>query len=535
MMLVQSRSKACSVCQKRKVKCDKSLPNCSQCVKDGWKCLGYKAVWKEKPRRDGGKGNYQYESQWVLALESKTQRVLKPVGNFQGSKVSNPIAEKRHGVESPRSLPNSSSYSLSRKLVWLLEEDMSSSVKIQSLGLFLLHIPSRLGHNKALDDATDCICSTYMSIFEPDGPGSNSNRHKYLLALKSLRQYVLDESEALSSNVLAAAVLLSWYEILAENLENGWLAHIRGCAKLIQARGPSRHHAGFDKALLYAEKGFVSSEELISCTPSFLDSPAWQSALYDDESDYHHSDWYLESLKVIANRVSRLSTFVFECKGLVHRIRQETHTVVEIRTVLERYGNLRREVQDHLKQDGLAPDAGTVQRPKSIITAKLFLTFLHLDANLYDILSLLNLPPFSEELSLQIHLATVYVNNDEEHFIQGKEQIICSSSDLTSAQSSPEIPTPNSPPFPDSLSNSQILNHLNASIAHSAISLKEQLTILREVNPLYTRRMTFLVHMVCAETRKRGAIHGVWGEIEDWLEGMHREGCWRESTGLKSS
>ena len=35
------------------------------------------------------------------------------------------------------------------------------------------------------------------------------------------------------------------------------MAHIRGCAKLIQARGPSRHLAAFDNALLCAEQGFV--------------------------------------------------------------------------------------------------------------------------------------------------------------------------------------------------------------------------------------------------------------------------------------
>jgi hypothetical protein len=139
--------------------------------------------------------------------------VFKPARDLQGPQFSNQIAEKLHAVETPGSLPSSSSFSLSRKLVWLLEEDINFGMKIQSLGLFLSHIPSRLGHNKALDDATDCICSAYISIFEPAGRGSNVNRYKYLLALKSLRQSILDESQALSSNVLAAAVLMSWYEV----------------------------------------------------------------------------------------------------------------------------------------------------------------------------------------------------------------------------------------------------------------------------------------------------------------------------------
>lgn len=134
-------------------------------------------------------------------------------GNLHGPKLSSLIEEKQDVVGTLRSLPSSSSFLLSRRLVWLLEEDINCGMKIQSLGLFLSHIPSRLGHNQALDDATDCICSTYISIFEPASRGSNINRYKYLLALKSLRQSLLDESQALSSDVLAAAVLMSWYEV----------------------------------------------------------------------------------------------------------------------------------------------------------------------------------------------------------------------------------------------------------------------------------------------------------------------------------
>jgi hypothetical protein len=167
----------------------------------------------------------------------------------------------------------------------------------------------------------------------------------------------------------------------------------------------------------------------------------------------------------------------------------------------------------------------TIQGERNIITMKLFLALLNLDAHLYGILYRLGLPSFSEEFSLQNHLAAVYTNGEEEPFIQGKEQVICPSSIATSPHVSPDTPSPNSPPFPNLLSNSLILNRLDASIAHSAISLKEQLLILRQANPFCTRRMTFLCHMVCAETRKRGALHRVWGEMEVWLEEIIREGC----------
>jgi len=107
----------------------------------------------------------------------------------------------------------SRSLSLAQKLVGLLEEDMNLGMKIQTLGSFIFYIPSRLGHSQALDDATECFCTTYISALKPGGSRSKQDRHQYFMALKSLRQSILDENQALSSNVLAAAVLLSWYEV----------------------------------------------------------------------------------------------------------------------------------------------------------------------------------------------------------------------------------------------------------------------------------------------------------------------------------
>ena len=114
---------------------------------------------------------------------------------------------------SPSCSLTSRSFALAQKLVGLLGEDMDLSQKIQSLGSFIFYIPSRLGHCQALDDATECICSTYISILQPAFQSTKPDRRQYFIAIKSLRRCILDKRQALSSNVLAAAVLLSWYEV----------------------------------------------------------------------------------------------------------------------------------------------------------------------------------------------------------------------------------------------------------------------------------------------------------------------------------
>jgi hypothetical protein len=91
-------------------------------------------------------------------------------------------------------------------------------MRMQNLGSFLELIPSRLGYSKALDDAVQCICTAYTCALSQNYPNVNQDRQEYYVALRSLRLGVLDETEALSSNVLAAAVLLSWYEVCTSTI-----------------------------------------------------------------------------------------------------------------------------------------------------------------------------------------------------------------------------------------------------------------------------------------------------------------------------
>jgi hypothetical protein len=152
------------------------------------------------------------ESQWVL--ERKTRYSVTPQHKYpKRSKALTQTATNPCPTEGPHYSLTSASLALAQKLVGLLEEDKGLGMKIQSLGLFIFEIPSRLGNSQALDDAMECICSAYVSVLQPICHKSEQDRHQYFQALKSLRQCILDETQALSSNVLAAAVLLSWYEV----------------------------------------------------------------------------------------------------------------------------------------------------------------------------------------------------------------------------------------------------------------------------------------------------------------------------------
>jgi hypothetical protein len=99
------------------------------------------------------------------------------------------------------------------KLVDHLDDNKPLGMTIRNLGSFFPFIPSRLGHSRALDDAVQCICTAYSALLCSNGSVIGQDRREYYQALRSLRLACQDKDEVLSSNVLCAAVLLSWYEV----------------------------------------------------------------------------------------------------------------------------------------------------------------------------------------------------------------------------------------------------------------------------------------------------------------------------------
>jgi hypothetical protein len=112
------------------------------------------------------------------------------------------------------SLPTAPSNSpLLVQLINRLDSNKPPGIIINNLGSFFPFIPQRLGHCKALDDAVQCICTAYSALLCSNGSVIGQDRREYYQALRSLRLACQDKNDVLSSNVLCAAVLLSWYEV----------------------------------------------------------------------------------------------------------------------------------------------------------------------------------------------------------------------------------------------------------------------------------------------------------------------------------
>ncbi|CAH0016674.1 unnamed protein product [Clonostachys rhizophaga] len=158
--------------------------------------------------------------------------------------------------------------------------------------------------------AVRCLCAAYTAF---DSPRPSAHSSHYNKALSSLRKSLCDPTEAMSAETLCASICLSWYETMVDRRSSAWLAHSTASADLIQLRGPGVHLTGFDRALLLAHHGLISSHALMQRKPSFMCEPAWIAVVDPTGSDDGHGSHlqlivehfqHLDGLSLVRNRIS---------------------------------------------------------------------------------------------------------------------------------------------------------------------------------------------------------------------------------------
>uniref|UniRef100_A0A0B7KDJ5 Zn(2)-C6 fungal-type domain-containing protein n=1 Tax=Bionectria ochroleuca TaxID=29856 RepID=A0A0B7KDJ5_BIOOC len=314
--------KSCAVCQARKVKCDRRSPACSQCIKYQWHCPGYPAARPKKkisgpqktPSREKrlrSPPNLLDASAWIQ--RSPAQELISlpsPTG-----RSSRWHEENRNGSScSPRLSILSPALHLSPVVLQLVDclSSTSPGLSLHEIGSFISLVPARLGVSDALDTAVRCLCAAYTKFASPR---PSPHALHYNKALSSLRKSLCDPAEALSAETLCASICLSWYETMVDRRSSAWLAHSMASADLIQLRGPGVHMTGFDRALLLAHHGLISSHALMQRKPSFMCEPAWIAVVDPTGSGDGHDSMshaqlivehfqHLDGLSLVRNRIS---------------------------------------------------------------------------------------------------------------------------------------------------------------------------------------------------------------------------------------
>ena len=230
-MVGRKTSPRCANCRQRKIKvetpkhklhsvalflanrsipqCDLLRPSCSQCVKSKWTCPGY----------DSHARFFAYEKN-----SSGDSAATSTSGDTSDCNGASTQTRKRNRTLSLHVNPISGADTLRNKLVFrITHRAVAARFVVLPEHQLLQHIPRRLGHNRALDDAVQCICTTPSRSTPETTPAIPEKQ--YGEALHSLQRALGNSNVASASETLGAAILLQMFEHSVDHSEFRWVVH----------------------------------------------------------------------------------------------------------------------------------------------------------------------------------------------------------------------------------------------------------------------------------------------------------------------
>ncbi|EPE34280.1 Zn2/Cys6 DNA-binding protein [Glarea lozoyensis ATCC 20868] len=238
------KSKGCSTCTKRKIKCDLGRPSCLRCTDAKFSCPGYVKVHKFQ---DEGvrlrKTNILTEN-----LENKWRRPTTLSSLYYRTTAN---AQIRGMISNPAE-------KLGRQLRSTFQLSLPNGKSLCVFG-FVKDVPSRLGYSKAVDLSVEAIYFAHRTLLREDVKCLEKGRISYGRALVELRRNLARRTELLTSS----------------NDEIPF-HHIGGASAILERHGVRCLEDVFTCKMLKSLKGIIVIEAITLQKKCFLDSPRWK-------------------------------------------------------------------------------------------------------------------------------------------------------------------------------------------------------------------------------------------------------------------
>lgn len=199
-------------------------PACSECIRSGWECPGYKAQWKfvdEAPRMkkyySTRKVIYEIsESEDISDDEPPTKQRGLVWKNIPFGQRPNPkLVRRREQVEVSRF---NGFDLLGSTLVYCLSiKSKGALLRLGLVDMYFEFIPSRLGSNPALDESIRCLCAIYSTSNPTPFRLRRDVCQTYVRAIKALRRCLDDPFFCMEPETLCASLLLHIFEVRGFN------------------------------------------------------------------------------------------------------------------------------------------------------------------------------------------------------------------------------------------------------------------------------------------------------------------------------
>ncbi|KAI9928158.1 hypothetical protein ASPWEDRAFT_170845 [Aspergillus wentii DTO 134E9] len=260
-----ARSSGCSLCVKRRVKCDERLPGCARCETYGKPCPGYDRNFK-----------------FVTGKPHRTRR-RRP--DSEGRTSSGNDSDNHHQSliqrdQQPSSLI-SADLNVLQSLGLLIDEFSRPSPATSAfiVSRWFTFLPSMYGRNRTLDATIKSFTVYHFGNVTRNDSMIRYARCTYVEALNRL-QASLSTTEGLSSDIFCAVMLLCLYELFTNTHDSeSWMKHAKGLSQLAEARGRDCYLNEIDNTLLKAARGLIVMHSLFSGQKCFLTSGDWHAVM----------------------------------------------------------------------------------------------------------------------------------------------------------------------------------------------------------------------------------------------------------------
>ncbi|KAJ9606338.1 hypothetical protein H2200_009299 [Cladophialophora chaetospira] len=308
--------RGCNACRQQKKKCDSPTHPCPRCKRLNIPCVGlgqrrYKFVQDEKRLSPGD--NF----------------ILQRVSGSESSSHSTPGSDAATLFQSPSNETT--------RLVAAFTEKIKPARGIKynlawTYGDYLNHVPSRLGRNEALDNATDVWMTAFEHQFSTSGVENTPVLlEKYGRSLASLRKCLDDPVKAKAPETLCAILFLWNCQQFIRMIGSPASAHSEGAAQIIRLRGCAEKSQDlFESNLLLSLRAVVLFSSMLEGRVEFSDEE-WV-AMFDNKAyELAPQGQAVQCLTRLPNLMRRIKAALLgghqaqlpELRALAHSLRDE--------------------------------------------------------------------------------------------------------------------------------------------------------------------------------------------------------------------
>ncbi|KAL4941994.1 hypothetical protein BDV06DRAFT_222617 [Aspergillus oleicola] len=226
-------SKGCQTCRKRKIKCDRLLPSCSQCRKAGWVCPQY-----------GDSVDRMFQYQHTDRFSKDTQQpeaVLKSVRMSVTWPTITPEGNK--GLVRTNGIPRVISQPLNDRAIeyFLITNTFRNDDKLRGFYEYLPSFSSSRCGEEVLLSLTATALAAYGNRFGYPGVLDRA-RHYYGRSLRSVNRALQSPEDAATDNTMVSILLLNTFEGLTSEGPTSLAyseGHMKGELMVLNLRGES--------------------------------------------------------------------------------------------------------------------------------------------------------------------------------------------------------------------------------------------------------------------------------------------------------